>query len=175
MAYKVGKGIIITGVVVLVIAVCLLIKGIFTPTPIEKSAEKIFAVYEDNNVYSSDDYVKINGKNYRTDCSGYVDAVLADLNIVETDDASIGFLENKELKDALSSNGFKYMKYSGAADVVNPGILAKDGLVAIVIPGNEYDEYTLYCWGSKEATVKSITAEKLDDYGFTNVYALIEE
>ncbi len=117
---------------------------------------------------------KIDGKYYRTDCSGYVDAVLAKMNIIDTTAASNAFMEDKELKDALTNAGFTYAILTDAADITSTSIIVKSGLVAIIVPNNEYDEYTLYCWSSSQATVKSLSADQINEYGFTNIYSLTE-
>lgn len=140
----------------------------------DESAAQIFATYEDNKIYDPEDYIQIGEKYFRADCSGYIDAVLSEMDIIDTNAASYAFMEDKDIKDTLTNAGFTYQILTDATDINSTGIVMKNGLVAIIIPNNEYDEFTLYCWGSKQATVKSLSAEQINKYGFTNIYSLNE-
>lgn len=151
-----------------------IIAAMMVPDSVEEVSARVFETYKENKVYDSKDYIQIGEKYYRTDCSGYVDAVLGEMNIIDTDAASNAFMEDKDIKDTLTNAGFTYQTLTDAADINSVGIVTKNGLVAIIVPNNEYNEFTLYCWGSKQSTVKSLSVEQINKYGFTNIYSLNE-
>ena len=172
--YLIVKGFAILIALALIATIILKVTNTLSNNLFKDVAAEVFVTYEDNKVYDPEDYIQIDGKYYRTDCSGYVDAVLAKMNIIDTTAASNAFMEDKELKDALTNAGFTYAILTDAADITSTSIIVKSGLVAIVVPNNEYDEYTLYCWSSSQATVKSLSADQINEYGFTNIYSLTE-
>ncbi len=139
----------------------------------ETASESVFKMYQSTGTYSQDSYININGENYRLDCSGYLMAVLDEAGISNLDRniASVELLQNKDLRDDLKKCGFVYGTIN-IEKLTKPAILVKQGNVAIVIPNNEYHEFTYYCWGSSHSSVLSLTAGELAEKQFTNAYML---
>ncbi len=135
-------------------------------TSLENIAADVFAKYQESGIYDPNDVISINGIKYRTDCSGYIDAVLNEADIIETTAASIGFLTDKDIRDSLTEYGFTYINLNTIENITSPTILVKEGNIAIIFPNNEYGEYTYYCWGNNAAIIKTFTTEQIDKFDF---------